>query len=144
MLRLIAVESGTGEPTGSVTLTLEQRLKSRQRVCLDDGTPAAVLLARGTVLRNGDCLRSEDGCRQVVVWAAAEPVSMAYCANPRLLARASYHLGNRHVRLQVGEGWLRYQRDHVLDDMLRGLGLTVVAQAAPFEPELGAYAAHEH
>jgi urease accessory protein len=61
------------------------------------------------------------------------------------LARASYHLGNRHVALQIGRGWVRYQHDHVLDDMVRGLGLTVTIEQAPFEPEAGAYGgAHTH
>ena len=58
---------------------------------------------------------------------------------PRALARAAYHLGNRHVALQIGAGWLRYGHDHVLDDMVRGLGLTVTVEQAPFEPEAGAY-----
>ena len=56
----------------------------------------------------------------------------------------SYHLGNRHVSLQVGDGWVRYQHDHVLDEMVRGLGLEVVFESAPFEPEGGAYGGHSH
>jgi urease accessory protein len=59
-----------------------------------------------------------------------------------LFARACYHLGNRHVPLQVGHGWLRYQNDYVLDDMLRQLGLDVKHEQAPFEPENGAYGEH--
>ena len=55
------------------------------------------------------------------------------------LARAAYHLVNRHVALQICQGWLRYCHDHVLDDMLRGLGLAVTVEQAPFEPEAGAY-----
>ncbi len=54
-----------------------------------------------------------------------------------LLARAAYHLGNRHVALQIGDGWLRYSHDHVLDDMVRGLGWPVLVEQAPFEPEAG-------
>ena len=57
---------------------------------------------------------------------------------------AAYHLGNRHVALQIGAGWLRYQHDYVLDDMVRGLGLSVEAEQAPFEPEAGAYGSHSH
>jgi urease accessory protein len=60
-------------------------------------------------------------------------------ADLRWLARAAYHLGNRHVALQIGEGWLRYKHDHVLDEMLHGLGLKVAVEQAPFEPEAGAY-----
>ena len=68
------------------------------------------------------CCGSADGLI-VQVRAAAEPVSEVRCDDPLLLARACYHLGNRHVPLQIGDGLLRYQHDHVLDDMLRGLGL---------------------
>jgi urease accessory protein len=64
--------------------------------------------------------------------------------DPWQLARASYHLGNRHVALQIGQGWLRYQHDYVLDDMVRGLGLDVTVEEAPFEPEGGAYGATPH
>ena len=71
--------------------------------------------------------------------AASEDVSTVHHEDPVMLARAAYHLGNRHVPLQVGDGWLRYQHDHVLDDMVRGLGLAVKTETAPFEPEAGAY-----
>jgi urease accessory protein len=73
------------------------------------------------------------------------------CATPRELARAAYHLGNRHVPVEVGEGYLRLAADHVLKEMLEGLGATVAGMQAPFEPEAGAYGAsqghahsHEH
>lgn len=63
----------------------------------------------------------------------------------RALARAAYHLGNRHTPVEVGEGRLRLAADHVLADMLRGMGLEVRTVTAPFEPEAGAYAAgHQH
>ncbi|HXS31813.1 MAG TPA: hypothetical protein VN755_13330, partial [Steroidobacteraceae bacterium] len=64
--------------------------------------------------------------------------------DPQLLARAAYHLGNRHVALQVRASVLCFLHDHVLDDMLRGLGLQVRVETLPFEPEGGAYARHEH
>ena len=76
--------------------------------------------------------------------AAAETVSTVHSDNGLVLARACYHLGNRHVPLQIGPGWLRYAHDHVLDDMLRGFGLTVRVERAPFEPEAGAYVAASH
>jgi len=69
------------------------------------------------------------------------------CTTPAELARAAYHLGNRHVPVQVGDGWLRIAEDHVLADMLKGLGARVTPMRAPFEPEAGAYHAdhdHEH
>ena len=127
-----------GEPGATLTLPLEKRIRSRQRVTLDDGTEAGVFLQRGQVLKEGDLLGSAGGLI-VQVRAAAEPVSEVRCDDPLLLARACYHLGNRHMSVQIGQGLLRYQHDHVLDDMLRGLGLQPTFVEAPFEPEPGAY-----
>ena len=77
--------------------------------------------------------------------AAPEALLEVRCTDCHALTRAAYHLGNRHVAVEVGEGWLRIQADHVLEGMLRGLGAEVVALSAPFEPEAGAYAhGHQH
>ncbi|BBA34750.1 urease accessory protein [Methylocaldum marinum] len=128
----------------TLTLLFEARQKSRLLVCLDSGAEAGVFLPRGTVLRDGDRLLADDGL-VVLVRAAAEPVSVVRTADALLFARACYHLGNRHVALQIESGELRYLRDHVLDDMVRGLGLTVEHALMPFEPERGAYhGAHQH
>ena len=131
-----------GEPTATLTLPFDLRCRSRLRATLDDGREAALLLPRGTVLRDADRLRADDGT-VIEVRAAREPVSTVRAGDARALARAAYHLGNRHVALQVGDGWLRYQHDHVLDDMVRGLGLEVSAEEVELEPETGAYA-REH
>ena len=96
------------------------------------------MLPRGLGLRDGDLLAADDG-RIVTVVAPPEAVSTVSTNDPKALARAAYHLGNRHVPVQVGDGWLRYLADHVLDDMLRGLGLEPKSEQAPFEPESGAY-----
>jgi len=135
-------------PCGAVlTLTYEQRVKSRLRAVLDDGREVGVFLERGAVLRHGDCLAADDGTR-VQVRAARERVSAVVAADPLLLAKACYHLGNRHVALQIESGRLCYQHDHVLDALVRGLGLTVTEEEVPFEPEPGAYGgsinAHQH
>jgi urease accessory protein len=61
-----------------------------------------------------------------------------------MLARAAYHLGNRHVPVQVGDGYLRLAADHVLELMLKGLGARITPRRVPFEPEAGAYAGHAH
>ncbi len=127
-------------PAATLTLPFAARQRSRQRVRLDDGREAALLLPRGTVLRDGDLLGGQQA-PPVQVRAADEAVSTARAGSPVLLARGAYHLGNRHVALQVGDGWLRYGHDHVLDGMLVGLGLTVCCEQAPFEPEAGAYGA---
>lgn len=122
----------------SLTLPFETRQKSRCRVTLDNGAPAALALPRGKALRAGDLLQAEDGS-VIEIRAAAEAVSTASSASPLLLAHACYHLGNRHVPLQIGKGWCRYLRDHVLDEMVRALGLEIIAVRAPFEPVDGAY-----
>lgn len=80
----------------------------------------------------------------VEIIAANEAVSVARCADPFLLAKACYHLGNRHVPLQILPDELRYHHDHVLDDMLRQLNLEVTFAHLPFEPEAGAYASESH
>ncbi|MDN7142425.1 urease accessory protein UreE [Pseudomonas sp. JQ170] len=132
--------------SGTVTLSLDTRIKSRVRVTLDDGREAGLMLERGQLLRGGELLAAELGGEVIRVLAAAEQVSTVRCADPLLLARASYHLGNRHVPLQIEAGFVRYQHDHVLDEMVRGLGLEVLVEQAPFEPEAGAYqsAPHSH
>jgi urease accessory protein len=132
-----------GQADTVVSLTLDQRVKSRLRVTLEDGREAGIFLERGERLRDGDCLISQDGLI-VRVRSAPERVSTAVSGDPHLLARACYHLGNRHVALQIEPDRLRYLHDHVLDDMVRGLGLSVVVEDAPFEPEPGAYGGTVH
>lgn len=127
----------------TLTLAFDARQRSRQRVVLDDGTERALLLPRGTTLRDGDRLRDAGGMI-VRVRAAPETVSVACTADRHLLVRAAYHLGNRHVPLQIDTDSLRYRHDHVLDAMVEGLGLTVRCEQAPFEPESGAYATGGH
>ncbi len=124
-----------------LTLGFEARRKTRGRVRLDDGEVLALELPRGTVLREGDRLRAEDG-RIIVVRAAAEDVSTVRTDDPTLLARAAYHLGNRHVAVEIGAGFVRYLEDHVLDAMVEALGLGIERERRPFEPESGAYGGH--
>jgi urease accessory protein len=127
-------------------LPFELRSRSRFRARLGSGEEVGVVLPRGAILRGGDRLLADDG-RVVEVAAAKESVSIVRSMDPQQLARAAYHLGNRHVALQIGAGWLRYVHDHVLDAMLVQLGLQVISEHAPFEPEGGAYHGehgHEH
>ncbi len=129
-----------------LNLAYAERQKSRARVRLDNGVEAAVLLPRGTVLKQGECLRAESG-EVVRIAAAAEGLSVVRGTDALVLARACYHLGNRHAALQIDLGTLYYLHDHVLDDMVRGLGLVVTYEERPFEPEPGAYHgthAHDH
>lgn len=130
-------------PTGTLSLAYEQRSRSRLRARLEDGREVGMLLPRGETLSHGDLLTSEQG-DVIRIQAAAEPVSRADTDDPLLLARAAYHLGNRHVALQIEAGRLRWLHDHVLDAMVQGLGLSVTAEQSPFEPEPGAYGSVGH
>src|SRR5687767_13957392 len=136
------VDSGASPtPTpaqATLTLTFDERRHSRLRAQLDDGREIALFLPRGTVLRNGDCVRTDDGLI-VEVKAASEVVSTARSSDARLLTRVAYHLGNRHILLEIGPGWVRYQHDHVLDEMVAGMKVSVRISKAPFEPETGPY-----
>ncbi|MGB5300117.1 MAG: urease accessory protein UreE [Thiogranum sp.] len=124
-------------------LPYEIRQKSRFRAPLQGGGEAGVVLERGQVLRDGELLCSDDGL-VIEVRSAAESVSTVRSDDARMLARACYHLGNRHVPLQIGAGWVRYLHDHVLDGMVQALGLDLLHEHAPFEPEAGAYQGHTH
>jgi urease accessory protein len=135
-----------GEQASSATLTLpfDKRQKSRLRATLDDGRAVAITLERGTSLRDGDKLRTADG-EIVQVRGADESLSVVRATDSLAMTKAAYHLGNRHVPLQIGPGELCYQHDHVLDAMLHQLGLDVSCEQRPFEPESGAYGqGHPH
>lgn len=121
-----------------VVLDYAQRQKHRFLAKLDGGEELAVHLPRGSVLADGDVLETEDG-GGVLVRAADEDVSTAETSDVLLLTRVAYHLGNRHVALQIEPGRVSYLHDHVLDDLARRLGATVGFRRAPFFPEAGAY-----
>ncbi len=127
-----------------VELDWDTRSKSRFDATDSAGRHLGVFLPRGSVVRGGDVLVAEDGSL-VRVRAAAQPVLVVRpCAQHGSafdLQRAAYHLGNRHVQLQLGPDRLQFEPDHVLADMLRAMHLIVSEEQAPFEPEAGAYAA---
>jgi urease accessory protein len=131
----------------TVTLDWDTRQKSRFDATDSQGRTLGVFLPRGTVVRGGDVLVAEDGSL-IAVQAAAQPVLVVTpCAehgSPFDLVRAAYHLGNRHVQLELQPDRLQLEPDHVLADMLRHMHLTVTEAEAPFEPEAGAYAAGGH
>jgi urease accessory protein len=133
------------EPTVILTLDHNQRRRARLRVPLPNGTAVAIALPRGVALKEGDRLRSDPSGLVARVRAAPEHVSVVETEDQHLLARAAYHLGNRHVALRIERGRLIYVKDHVLDGMCRELGLRVSEQLLPFEPEAGGYAGgHGH
>ena len=132
-----------GEARGTLELPFELRQRSRLRALLSTGEEVALRLPRGTVLRGGDLLAAGDG-RVIEVRARPEEVLHVVCDTPEALARAAYHLGNRHVPVEVRAGYLRLAADHVLEGLLKGLGARVSRLTSPFEPEAGAYGGHHH
>lgn len=131
----------------SVELDWDTRQKSRFDATDSQARHVGVFLPRGTAVRGGDVLVAEDGSLIRVVAAPQAVLVVRACTqhgSPFDLLRAAYHLGNRHVALQVGEGWLRLLDDYVLKAMLEQLGATVEAIQAPFQPEHGAYGGGHH
>jgi urease accessory protein len=128
------------EAAGRLSLAFERRQRSRQRARLESGEEIGVVMPHGEILRGGDRVLASDGRVFEVVSA---PERLLHVEAPSL-ARIAYHLGNRHVPLQVGNGFLRVAEDHVLEDMLRRLGAKVTHVEAPFEPEGGAYHGFEN
>ena len=126
-------------PILKLVLPFDLRQKSRLRARADNGEVLSLILPRGKVVRDGERVRTLDG-REVEIVAAAEKLLHIESAE---LARVAYHLGNRHVPLQLGPGFLRIAEDHVLEEMARKLGARVSHVEAPFEPEAGAYG-HQH
>jgi urease accessory protein len=126
----------------SVALDWDVRQKSRFAARDSQGRELAVFLPRGTVVRGGDVLVAEDGSL-IRVTAAPQPVlRITPCAEHGTafdLTRAAYHLGNRHVPIELTPEYLQIEPDHVLADMLRAMRLTVTETQAAFEPEGGAY-----
>ncbi|TAO00172.1 MAG: urease accessory protein UreE [Phormidium sp. SL48-SHIP] len=125
-----------------LSLTAQDRQRSRHRFTCDSGEVVFLRLPRGTVLQDGDRLLDETQQHQVQIRAKPEPVLTVTASEPLHLLRAAYHLGNRHVPLEVTAEYLRLSPDPVLADLLQHLGLTVRLQTLPFQPETGAYDHH--
>ncbi|HMM85312.1 urease accessory protein UreE [Azohydromonas sp.] len=130
-----------------VALEWDTRCKSRFDATDSAGRTLGVFLPRGQVVRGGDVLVAEDGSL-IRVDAAPQPVLVVRCCaehgSPFDLLRAAYHLGNRHVQLELQPDHLKLEPDHVLAEMLRSMHLIVRDEQAAFEPEAGAYAAGGH
>ena len=127
----------------TVVLTHEQRDKGRLKLTSESGEEVRVFLERGKPLLVGEYLKSTCG-RYIRVEGAVEEVAHASCNDWHTFARACYHLGNRHTKVEVGERWLRIKPDHVLEDMLALLGLVISHEQAVFVPESGAYSHGHH
>ena len=125
-------------------IALDAHERHRRRIVLtgERGTTFLLDLPQATALRDGDGLVLDDGAI-VRVAGRAEALAEVAASNARDLARLAWHIGNRHVDVQIVGDRLRIRRDRVIEDMLRGLGARVTPVEAPFEPESGAYA-HQH
>jgi urease accessory protein len=147
MIRVATVQSGAaGASAADDTVLLDHDLRHRRRIALrgEAGTEFLLDLSEATVLRDGDMLVLEDG-RAIAVKAAPEPLAEIVADDPAALARIAWHIGNRHLPAAIFTGRLLIRRDHVIEEMVRGLGAYVRHVAEPFEPEGGAYAqGHTH
>jgi len=126
----------------TLSLTAFERTRTRHRFETPDGQSLFLRLPRGTVLHDGDLLQSEDNV-VLRITAKPEPVLTVTSQTNLDLLRASYHLGNRHVPLEVTATYLRLSPDPVLQTMLEQLGLQLTEEVVPFQPEIGAYG-HNH
>jgi urease accessory protein len=131
----------------TIELDWDVRQKSRFDATDSTGRSLGVFLPRGTVARGGDVLVAEDGSLIRVIAAPQSVLKITHCTQhgtPYDLIRAAYHLGNRHVPIELKPDHLKIELDHVLADMLRAMHLIVHAVEEAFEPENGAYAAGGH
>ena len=147
MRRAIAVHTRGHWPDeaalDSVTLVYLDRHRRRIRLVADSGTPFLLDLPRAQHLTEGDGLELDTGS-YIRVCAAAEPVIEVAADSSTDLLRIAWHIGNRHLPLQVADGVLRLRADHVIAAMIEGLGGRVSWRDAPFDPEIGAYAGAAH
>lgn len=133
------------EVTYKISLTSDERRKSIISF-MNGSTEIRLQLfgseARGKILQDGDVLLIEETSETVQISAKPESVITATTSNSSLLLRSAYHLGNRHVPVEITTDWLRLQPDPVLKDMLEQMGLVVSEEIVPFHPEAGAYHSH--
>ena len=129
-------------PADTIVLDFDERHRRRIAMKGTNGLEFLLDLPEAVMLRGGDALVLEDG-RLVEVIAAPEPLAEIRIGEPRDLARLAYHLGNRHLPVQILANRIRIRRDAVIEDMARGLGGKIAQIDAPFDPEGGAYAGPE-
>lgn len=145
MLRVVRVVDATnqGARVDSVILKPEQRRIQSARLTGVNGTPIGLMLPEPVLLRNGDALELDDGS---IVDVVIEPEPLVEIRGNDLthLARLAWHLGDRHIPVQIFTNRLRTRRDPTLEAMLKGLGARMTEIEAPFDPEGGAYAQHAH
>ncbi len=127
----------------SITLDQDTRKKARIKTETDAGHSIGIFVKRGHPLRIGEVLKTE--CGQLIeVKGQDEPVATARASDWLTFSKVCYHLGNRHTSMQIGELWLRFKPDHVLEELAENYGLVIDHTPAVFEPENGAYGGHSH
>ena len=127
--------------TGSLTLDFDARHRRRIRLTADQGEDILLDLPKAVAMADGDGLQLDDG-RWLKVQAAAELIVEVRHKDPNQLMRLAWHLGNRHLPTEIRDQVLRIRPDHVIEDMLVGLGADLEEVKAPFQPEGGAYSGH--
>jgi urease accessory protein len=145
-VKVLPAGEWSGAPADTVTLDYDQRHRRRHAMTGAKGTDFLLDLAEAIPLQDGDGLRLEDG-RTVAVKAAPEPLAEIAASGPNHLLRVAWHLGNRHLPTETLGDRLRIRHDHVIEEMVEGLGATVKHVVEPFNPEGGAYhhpAVHHH
>jgi len=126
-------------------LVAEEREKARQQLHLADGHTLVLQLPRGTILLPMDVLCSDEDAAIAIIAARPEPVYTLRATDNFALLRAAYHLGNRHVAMELAPDYLRIKPDHVLAHLLEHLGgVNCIEEIAPFVPDPGAYRPHVH
>jgi urease accessory protein len=141
--RVLGPHRWTQAPADTVVLDFNDRHRRRMAMTGTRGFEFLLDLENAVALRGGDALVLDDG-RLIEVVAAAEPLVEIRGADPHHLIRVAWHLGNRHLPTQIMSRGLRIRRDHVIEEMVRGLGARVIEIEAPFDPEGGAYATGGH
>lgn len=131
------------EIADSITLDQDTRKKARIKGKTDGGLDIGIFMERGHPLLIGEVLKTECGLF-IEIKGQAEPVSTAIATDWLTFCKVCYHLGNRHTSLQIGELWVRFKPDYVLEELAQKYGLTINNTPTIFEPENGAYGGHGH
>ena len=131
------------EERGIVTLSYDARCRRRIRLSTDSGEDFLLDLPEAAVLADGDAVRLEEG-GYIRVCAAEEKLMRVSCRDTTHFARIAWHLGNRHLPAEIEPGVAYIRPDHVIEDMLEGLGASISPIMRPFNPEGGAYSGHVH
>ena len=129
------------EISDSISLDQDTRKKARIKAQTDNGADIGIFMERGHPLLVGEVLQTECGLL-IEIKGKKEPVSTAISNDWLTFSKVCYHLGNRHTSLQIGELWVRFKPDHVLEELAENYGLTINKSPAIFEPENGAYGSH--